>query len=57
VLWRHTRFEKLANPDPPKATSGKVGWSDDKDQGRKKVHQPGYDPTKPPPPRSLDSLP
>jgi hypothetical protein len=51
------RFEKLANPDPPKATSGKVGWSDDKDQGRKKMHQPGYDPTKPPPPRSIDSLP
>merc|ERR1711981_1486852 len=51
------KFEKLANPDPPKKTMGKVAWGEDRDQGKKKVHRAGFDPTKPPPPRSIDDLP
>merc|ERR1711879_1057648 len=51
------KFEHLANPPPPKKTMGKVAWQGGADQGRKKAHIPGQDHTKPPPPRSLDSLP
>merc|ERR1712130_943025 len=51
------KFEYLANPPPPKKTMGKVAWQGEADQGRKKSHVPGQDHTKPPPARSLDSLP
>lgn len=72
------KFERMANPPPPKKTMGKVSrkvrnrigrlshtninflkvaWKGEADQGRKKSHIPGQDPTKPPPARSLDSLP
>mmetsp|Transcript_36741 Transcript_36741/g.63120 ORF Transcript_36741/g.63120 Transcript_36741/m.63120 type:complete len:105 (-) Transcript_36741:75-389(-) len=51
------KFERMANPPPPKKTMGKVAWKGEADQGRKKSHIPGQDHTKPPPPRSLDSLP
>jgi hypothetical protein len=36
---------------------GKVAWRDEHDQGKKKAHIPGSDPTKPPPPRSITDLP
>ncbi|KAL6048229.1 WH2 motif domain containing protein [Balamuthia mandrillaris] len=51
------RFELLANPPPKTKTRGAVAWDDNRNQGGKKVHKPGYDPTKPPPPRSLADLP
>eukprot|EP01094_Clydonella_sp_ATCC50884_P006074 TRINITY_DN1507_c0_g1_i1.p3 TRINITY_DN1507_c0_g1~~TRINITY_DN1507_c0_g1_i1.p3 ORF type:complete len:119 (+),score=21.19 TRINITY_DN1507_c0_g1_i1:43-357(+) len=51
------KFELLANPPPPKKTMGKVKWQDDRDQGAKKRHVPGNDPTKPPPPKSIADLP
>eukprot|EP01102_Stenamoeba_stenopodia_P007504 TRINITY_DN2097_c1_g1_i1.p1 TRINITY_DN2097_c1_g1~~TRINITY_DN2097_c1_g1_i1.p1 ORF type:complete len:104 (-),score=33.64 TRINITY_DN2097_c1_g1_i1:71-382(-) len=51
------KFEYLANPPPPKKEMGKVGWKGDNDQGRKKAHQAGFDPTKPPPARSITDLP
>lgn len=51
------KFEHLANPPPPQKQMGKVAWRDDNDQGRKKAHKPGFDPTKPPPPRSITDLP
>eukprot|EP01087_Luapelamoeba_hula_P012307 TRINITY_DN3419_c0_g1_i1.p1 TRINITY_DN3419_c0_g1~~TRINITY_DN3419_c0_g1_i1.p1 ORF type:complete len:109 (-),score=20.74 TRINITY_DN3419_c0_g1_i1:89-391(-) len=52
-----SRFELLANPPPPTKTRGSVAWDDDRNQGGKKLHKAGYDPTKPPPPKSLSDLP
>jgi len=51
------RFELLANPPPKPKTRGTVAWDDVRNQGQKKLHKAGYDPTKPPPPRSLSDLP
>eukprot|EP01088_Endostelium_zonatum_P021026 TRINITY_DN804_c1_g1_i1.p1 TRINITY_DN804_c1_g1~~TRINITY_DN804_c1_g1_i1.p1 ORF type:complete len:102 (-),score=30.85 TRINITY_DN804_c1_g1_i1:81-386(-) len=51
------RFELLANPPPPPKTRGTVAWNDEKNQGAKKLHRAGNDPTKPPPKRSITDLP
>eukprot|EP01115_Flamella_aegyptia_P000369 TRINITY_DN105229_c0_g1_i1.p1 TRINITY_DN105229_c0_g1~~TRINITY_DN105229_c0_g1_i1.p1 ORF type:complete len:105 (+),score=37.50 TRINITY_DN105229_c0_g1_i1:14-328(+) len=51
------RFEHLANPPPPKKQMGSVKWQGFEDQGKKVRKVGGYDPTKPPPPKSLSDLP
>eukprot|EP01100_Stratorugosa_tubuloviscum_P010569 TRINITY_DN454_c0_g1_i1.p1 TRINITY_DN454_c0_g1~~TRINITY_DN454_c0_g1_i1.p1 ORF type:complete len:104 (-),score=68.54 TRINITY_DN454_c0_g1_i1:55-366(-) len=51
------KFEYLANPPPRGKEMGTISWQGQNNEGQKKVVRAGYDPTKPPPTRSIADLP